>query len=59
MEYNGKNERALREALASARMEGLSVTPEIEENVRRILNGELTVEERIRQIKEEQRRKQV
>lgn len=59
MEYNDKNERALREALASVRMEGLPVTPEIGENVRRILNGELTAEERIRQVKEELRRKQV
>ncbi len=60
MEYNeAKTEHALREAIASTRIEGLPVTPEIEENIRRMLSGELTIEERIEQIKEKQRRKRV
>lgn len=52
MRCKEKNELAIQEALASTRMEGLTVTPEIERNVRRILSGEITVEERIRQLKE-------
>lgn len=52
MRRKKKNELAIQEALASTRMEGLTVTPEIERNVRRILSGETTVEERIRQLKE-------
>lgn len=52
MHHKVKNELAIREALASTRIEGLAVTPEIEKNVRRILNGEITVEQRLRQIKE-------
>ncbi len=51
MEYDDVKERAVREALASAQMEGLPVTPEIEKKVRRLIDGEFTVEERIRQIK--------
>lgn len=52
MRCKEKNELAIQEALASTRMEGLTVTPEIERNVRRILSGEITMEERIRQLKE-------
>jgi hypothetical protein len=60
MEYNeAKTDHALREAIASTRMEGLPITPEIEENIRRMLSGELTIEQRVEQIKEAQRRKRV
>ena len=59
MHQKEKNELAIREALASTRMEGLAVSPEIEKNVRRILNGEITVEQRIRQIKENWRKERV
>lgn len=59
MEYNEKNECVLREALASARMEGLPVTPQVEKNVRKILSGEITVEERLRQIQKAQQEKRV
>jgi hypothetical protein len=44
-------ERAIRSAFASARMEGLNVTPEVERNVRLIVSGKVTVEERVRQLK--------
>ena len=59
MHQKEKNELAIREALASTRMEGLAVSSEIEKNVRRILNGEITVEQRIRQIKESWRKERV
>ena len=59
MHQKEKNELAIREALASTRMEGLAITPDIERNVRRILNGEITVEQRIRQIKENWRKERV
>ena len=57
--YHEVNELAIREALASTRMEGLTVTSEIEQNVRRILNGEITVEQRIREIRGKHYKKQV
>ena len=59
MHQKEKYELAIREALASTRMEGLAVTPDIEKNVRRILSGEITVEQRIRQIKESWRKERV
>ena len=59
MRYQDTNELAIREALASTRMEGLTVTPEIERSVRRILNGEITVEQRVREIREKHHKKQV
>lgn len=59
MRNKEENELAIREALASTRMEGLAVTPDIERNVRRILNGEITVEQRIRQIKESWKKERV
>lgn len=45
------SERAIRSAFASARMEGLKVTPEVERNVRLIVSGRVTVEERVRQLR--------
>jgi hypothetical protein len=40
-------------------MEGLPVTADIERNVRRILSGEITVEQRIQEIREKRHKKQV
>lgn len=57
--YHKVNEQAIQGALASTRMEGLPVTADIERNVRRILNGEITVEQRILEIKERRSKKQV
>lgn len=54
-----KSECAIQEALASARMEGLPVTPETEKNIRRIINGEITVEDRIEEIKKRQKARQL
>ena len=59
MRYHKVNEQAIQGALASTRMEGLPVTADIERNVRRILNGEITVEQRIQEIKERRGKKQV
>lgn len=59
MRHKEENELAIREALASTRMEGLAVTPDIERSVRRILSGEITVEQRIRQIKESWRKERL
>lgn len=53
------NEQAIQGALASTRMEGLPVTADIARNVRRILNGEITVEQRIQEIKERRSKKQM
>lgn len=59
MRYHEVNEKAIQGALASTRMEGLPVTADIERNVRRILSGEITVEQRIQEIRETRHKKQV
>lgn len=59
MRYHEVNEQTIQEALASTRMEGLPVTADIERNVRRILSGEITVEQRIQEIRENRHKKQV
>lgn len=51
-----KKEQAIREAVFSAQMEGLRVTAETERRIRKILDGELTVEERVQQLKSNARR---
>ena len=43
-------EAALRTAFASSRMEGLEVTPEVESNCRRLLDGEISVAELVQEI---------
>ena len=55
MSYNELNELSIWEAIASSRMEGLPVTADIERRIRRVLSGEISLEDRIRQIKEKQR----
>ena len=45
-------EAALRTAFASSRMEGFEITPEVEANCRKLLDGEISVAELIQQIKE-------
>jgi len=47
-------ERAIQNAFASARMEGSEITSEIERNVRRIVSGEATVEECVKEMLTEQ-----
>jgi hypothetical protein len=47
-------ERVIQNAFASARMEGSEITPEIERNARRIVSGEATIEECVREILSEQ-----
>ena len=59
MSYDELNELSIREAIASSRMEGLPVTADMERRIRRVLSGEISLEDRIRQIKEKQRVKQV
>ena len=52
-----KKEQAVREAVCSAQMEGLRVTAETERRIRKILDGELTVEERVQQLKSNARKR--
>lgn len=59
MSYDELHELSIREAIASSRIEGLPVTADIERRIRRILSGEVSLEERIRQIKEKQTVKRV
>lgn len=55
MSYDELNELSIQEAIASSRMEGLPVTADMERRIRRVLSGEISLEDRIRQIKEKQR----
>ena len=43
--------RALRTAFASSRMEGLRITPQIESDTKRLLNGSLTTEKYVEETK--------
>ena len=43
-------ERALRNAIASTEMEGYRVTPRLERDCRRLLNGEISVETLVREM---------
>ena len=49
-------ENAIRQALASSQMEAFCVTAEIEENVRKIVCGELTIENYIESVISEHRK---
>jgi hypothetical protein len=48
----------MRSASASLRMEGFDVTPRVEKNAIKILNGTLSVEEFVRQVKHRSAKKQ-
>jgi len=43
-------EKSLNTAFTSAKMEGFDITPRIEENCRKIVNGELSIEDYIQQM---------
>ena len=45
-----KQYRALKDALASTRMEGYTITDHTEKDCARLLNGEATTEEIVREI---------
>lgn len=47
---SNQEHEALRNALASARMEGLPITEEIEKDCARLMNGEVTVAELVKEI---------
>ena len=47
-----KTKKAFNNAIASARMEGLTFTDEKIELIRQIVDGEITVEEVIRRLKD-------
>ena len=47
-----EHDKSLNTALASARMEGFQVTPQIIENCKRIISGEISVSEYISQVTE-------
>lgn len=59
MGNNELNELSIREAIASSWIEGLPVTADIERRIRLILSDEVSLEDRIRQIKEKQRGKAI
>lgn len=42
--------RAMKNAFASARMEGFRVTPEIQRNCQRIINGEISIDDCVKQM---------
>ena len=43
-------EKSINTAFASARMEGFQITPQIESDCRKIVSGELSISEYIRQV---------
>ena len=47
---SNQEHEALRNALASARMEGLPITEEIEKDCARLMNGEVTVAALVKEI---------
>lgn len=47
---SGKESRALQDALASTRMEGFEVTKQTEQDCLRLMNGEISVSELVREI---------
>lgn len=47
---SGKGSRALQDALASTRMEGFEVTKQTEQDCLRLMNGEISVSELVREI---------
>lgn len=47
---SGKEARALQDALASTRMEGFEVTKQTEQDCLRLMNGEISVSELVREI---------
>lgn len=47
-----KYNRALKNALASARMEGFTVTPDTEETCKKLLSGRLTTVQMVEEVKQ-------
>jgi hypothetical protein len=45
-------QQALRSAFASTRMEGFRITPQMEADAKRILNGKLSVDDYVKQVKQ-------
>lgn len=50
LNMSGKETRALQDALASTRMEGFEVTEQTEQDCLRLMNGEISVSELVREI---------
>lgn len=50
MEKAVSTERALKNAFASVRIEGFRITPEMERDCMRILNGESSIDECVRRM---------
>lgn len=50
MERAVSTERALKNAFASAKMEGFRITPEIERDCKRVLDGETSIDECVRRM---------
>jgi hypothetical protein len=52
MSHKISQQRALRSAFASTRMEGFRITPQIEADTKQILAGKLSVDEYVKQAKQ-------
>lgn len=47
---DNRREQAIKNAIASARMEGFEITPENERDIRRAVNGEISTKDLIAEI---------
>jgi hypothetical protein len=56
MRNNFSQEKAVKNAFASARMEGYRITPQIEHNARRLINGQISVKECVSEMLEKSTR---
>lgn len=54
-----RRDQAIKNALASTRMEGYTITPENERDIRRIVSGEISTTELFAKIKEKHAAKRV
>lgn len=59
MPQNAKYDRALKNALASTRMEGFTVTAETERDCKRLLLGEVTTAALVEEIKRKYAKREV
>jgi hypothetical protein len=50
MEKDIEREREIRNAIASSEMEGFHVSPEMESQIRKIVSGELSIDEAVKEI---------
>ena len=59
MQKTVSTERAMKNAFASARMEGFRVTPEIQRDCQRIVSGEISIDDCVKQMLAKPSRKRI